>query len=118
MPRICIVSTRPPYGSTAARDALDTALVSASYGQETSLLFLGDGIYQLIKEQQPEGLPQKNPGAMLQALAVYGIEDVRLCRDDMTDRGLQESDLAIPVRLLERNTVGNWLARQDRVFNF
>ena len=42
MPKICIISTRPPYGSTVAKDALDTALVSASYDQETSLLFLGE----------------------------------------------------------------------------
>ncbi|WP_211830542.1 sulfurtransferase complex subunit TusC [Kistimonas asteriae] len=118
MPKICIISTRPPYASTAAKDALDTALVSASYDQETSLLFLGDGIYQLIKGQQPEGLPQKNPGAMLQALEMYGIENVLVSREDMRDRGLQESDLTIPAQLLERNAIGGWLAQQDRVFNF
>ena len=118
MPKICIISTRPPYGSTAAKDALDTALVTASYDQETSLLFLGDGIYQLIEGQQPEGLPQKNPGAMLQALEMYGIEEVRLCREDMIERGLQECDLTIAVQFLERSAIGDWLAQQDRVFNF
>ncbi|GAA4648170.1 sulfurtransferase complex subunit TusC [Kistimonas scapharcae] len=118
MSKICIISTRPPYGSTAAKDALDTALVSASYDMDTSLLFLGDGIYQLIKGQQPEGLPQKNPGAMLQALEMYGIENVLLCREDMYDRGLQESDLTIPVQLLTRKEIGTWLTQQDRVFNF
>ncbi len=118
MSKICIISTRPPYGSTAAKDALDTALVSASYDQDTSLLFLGDGIYQLIKGQQPEALPQKNPGAMLQALEMYGIENVLVCHEDMLERSLQESDLTIPVHLLARKEIGRWLAQQDRVFNF
>ncbi len=118
MAKICIISTRPPYGSTSAKDALDTALVSASYDQDTSLVFLGDGIYQLMKGQQPEGLPQKNSGAMLQALEIYGIEQVLLCSEDMVERGLQEKDLIISVQLLNRMAIAEWLADQDRVFNF
>lgn len=118
MLRIGIINTRPPYGSTAAKDALDVALVCASYDQDTSLLFLGDGIYQLIKGQSPEELPQKNPGSMLQALEMYDIQHVFSCEEALNDRGFQTSDLTFPVTLLQRNGICAWLAQQDRIFNF
>lgn len=118
MARIGIINTRSPYSSTATKDALDVALVCASYDQNTSLLFLGDGIYQLIKGQSPEDLPQKNPESMLQALEMYDIKHFFACEEDLKERGLQASDLTLPVALLQRNTIGEWLAQQDRIFNF
>ena len=51
---VAIINTNAPLSKANAKDALDVALIFGSYEQAVSLYFQGDGVYQLIAEQQPE----------------------------------------------------------------
>ena len=43
-----------PYGSSLARASIDVALAAAAFDQAVSLLFVGDGVLQLLPEQRTE----------------------------------------------------------------
>jgi len=49
---ILFVMTQAPYGNSLAKESLDALLASGVFEQEVSALFTGDGVWQLIKDQQ------------------------------------------------------------------
>ncbi|MGL4834236.1 MAG: DsrE family protein, partial [Shewanella sp.] len=50
MKKICILFRSAPHGTTKGREGLDLALLSASFEQEVSLLFVDEGILHLVKD--------------------------------------------------------------------
>ncbi|MCL6268806.1 sulfurtransferase complex subunit TusC [Sansalvadorimonas sp. 2012CJ34-2] len=116
--KFCFISSHAPYGSTLARDGIESLLVAASYDMNATVLFMGDGVLQLVAEQEPGELPQKNTGAMLQALEMYGIENILVCREDMLVFGLQAEQLLLKAKQVSRSDIPGIIREQDRVLNF
>jgi|AntRauTorcE11897_2_1112592.scaffolds.fasta_scaffold05538_5 tRNA 2-thiouridine synthesizing protein C len=71
---LLVILTQPPLAGTAAKEGLDSALVSATFEQKTALVFLEEGVLQLIKGQQPDQLQLKGIQAMLKALPFYDLQ--------------------------------------------
>jgi len=116
--RLLIVMRRPPYGDSSAKDSLDLALASAVFDQEVTLLFMGDGVFQLLQSQAPDAIHQKSLAATLGALALYGIEKCYASREALEQRGLQESQLVVPCQLLDNHELTALFEQQDALFNF
>ena len=73
---LLVIVRHSPYGSSLARTGLDTALATAAFGQSVALLFLGDGVLQLLPEQDSTAIKQRNVGKLLASLPLYDIESV------------------------------------------
>jgi len=116
--RFLIISRRPPYGSSHARDALDTALTTAVFEQPVTMLFQGDGVFQLLSDQQPGGVQQKNLAATLSALPMYDIDRLYVCARALGERGLEVGDLVLPVVPLEPAGIAELIRNHDVVMNF
>ncbi|MDP5211029.1 sulfurtransferase complex subunit TusC [Microbulbifer sp. 2205BS26-8] len=86
----------PPYGSTIAREGLEAVLASAAMEQEIDLLFLGDGIFQLLDHQSPMEIGQKSLRRNLLALPVFGIEQIFVCHKSLRDRTIAPDQVQIP----------------------
>ena len=65
-----------PYGSSLARAAIDVSLANAAFDQPVELLFIGDGVLQLLPAQDAAVLGLKNLARLLASLPLYGIEQV------------------------------------------
>ncbi len=115
---VCIISSQSPYRGQGAREALDAALVSASYDLPTSLVLMGDGVYQLLDHQAPDQLPRKNLLAMFKSLELYGIDTVYVDSESLAERGLESEQLLPVYTLLEGDGVATFLATQAKVLNF
>ncbi len=115
---LCIISSRPPFAGQSAREALDAALVAASYEIPTSLLLMGDGVLQLLSNQQPEAIPRKNLSAMFQALPLYGLETVYVDKQSLVERHLSEQDLQPPVTVLTQEQLKAFILQHPKVLNF
>ena len=94
---LLFVLTKPPYGSSSARESIDAMLATLAFGQQVSILALGDGVFQFIAQQNPEQIQQKNTGAMLSALPMYGADHFYATTQDLAERRLHSEDFAIPV---------------------
>lgn len=65
-----------PYGSSLAKAAVDIALATAAFEQEVDLLFAGEGVLQLLPDQDSQGHGKKNIGRQLASLPMYDINQV------------------------------------------
>lgn len=117
--RILILSRHAPYGTSIAREALDAALAASIYDQQVSMLFMDDGVFQLLDKQRPLGISQKNMASMLSALPIYGVEDIYVHSGSLQQRSLKLDDLAIDfVRVIDDSDVANLISQQAYILSF
>ncbi|MCB1695855.1 MAG: sulfurtransferase complex subunit TusC [Halioglobus sp.] len=74
--RTLVLIRHSPYGSSLARASVDVALATAAFEQPVNLLFVGDGVLQLLSGQDCEALGVKNLGRLLSSLPLYDIDHV------------------------------------------
>lgn len=112
------LSRTAPYGSARPAHCLDMALAAAVFEQPVRYVFLGEGIYQLLKEQQGETIGSKTLGKTLGALELYGIEKVYVCQVSLQQRQLSSEDLLIPVTPASPKDLQKLISNSACVFNF
>ncbi len=71
---VLVVMRHSPYGSSLAKAAVDVALAAAAFEQAVDLLFIGEGVLQLLPGQESHKLGKKNIGRQLASLPLYDIE--------------------------------------------
>lgn len=113
-----IVCRHPPYGQSLARDALDMALATAAFDQKIALLFLGDGVLQLIDAQNGGAIGQKSHAKQLSALPLYDVDALYVDARSLGERGLDSADLVLPVQLLSDTEIASLYAAHDIVLGF
>jgi tRNA 2-thiouridine synthesizing protein C len=114
--RILFILKQAPYGSSAARDAIDMILASAAYDQILDILFIDDGVYQLLKDQQPE--QQKRIASLLAAFEMYDIENVYFEAQSLLARDIDQASLAISAQAKDSEGVKSLIQQADTVLTF
>lgn len=115
MKKILFIQHKAPYASESPAEALDAALVCAAFGQPVSLLFQGDGVWQLKSHQQGQALERKTLLAQLGALPLYDIEHLYADAASLRERGLQANALGLAVQVLEADDIRALIATHDHV---
>lgn len=108
----------PPYGTDIAREGLDMALAFAAFEQRVSILFLDDGVWQLLPAQTGPLLHTKSFNQLLQVLPHYDINDLFVLQESLIERQLQTDQLSLPVQLLQRVQLAHWLTQFNPIFTF
>jgi tRNA 2-thiouridine synthesizing protein C len=111
--RILFVVSQPPQRGALAREVLDAVLVAGVFEQRVAVLFIADGVYQLLDS----GVKDANIARNYQALPSYDIDLVYVDRSALRQRRLAPGDLVLPVRVLGRAAIRRLLAAQDAVIN-
>lgn len=116
--KLLYVFTQAPYSHAAGQEALDAALIGASFEQSCSLLFLHDGVFQLKAGQNTGQTSLKQVSKTFGALADFGIENIYIDELSMLARGVSIDELIVEAESLNRDAIGALLAEQFRVFTF
>lgn len=116
--KFMFVNRRAPYGTVYALESLEVVLITAAFDQDVSLAFLDDGVYQLKRGQQTQGIENKNFSPTYRALEGYDIEKLYVEREALEARALTEDDLLVPVTVLSRAEMGELMESQDVVLSF
>jgi len=126
------VNRKAPYGTIYAWESLEVVLIGAAFDQEVSLAFIGDGVFQLIANQDTANSGFKNFSPTYAALGDYGVTKIYVETESLEERGLtlddlqhliwedEEEDYAEKdsIRLVSRAELADVLAEQDVLFNF
>ena len=112
---LLIISRQAPWTGPSAREALDIALAGGAFDLPLGMLFLDDGVFQLAPDQQPAAVQQKNLAANLQALPMFGVEDLYACQHSLARRGLPADTLELAVEVLDDSALKALIARYDQV---
>jgi tRNA 2-thiouridine synthesizing protein C len=118
MKKFMFVNRKPPYGTIYALESLEVVLITATFDQDVSLVFLDDGVYELVKGQSTKGIGMKNFSPSYRALDGYDVEKLYVERESLESRGLTESDLIVPVEVLDTRQMSALMAEQDVVLSF
>lgn len=117
--KLLIISRRPPYGNNLAREALDVALATAVYDQDIAILFMDDGVFQLLENQNPEDIAQKNIASILPALSLYGIDTIYAHKKSLEERAVEKNELVLnDIKILTNEDVKKLLDQQDHLLSF
>ena len=87
------VNRKAPYGTIYALESLEVVLIGAAFEQDVSLAFLDDGVFQLTKGQNTDGIGVKNFSPTFRALGDYDVTKLYVEQESLDERGLSESDL-------------------------
>lgn len=118
------LNRKAPYGSIYAQEIQEMVLISAAFEQNTAVVFMDDGVYQIKKGQDTSATGMKNFSP------TYGIfqmekedaeedEDVDVVwhivveKESMEARGLTPEDFVIDVEVMDAAELQKLMAEQD-----
>lgn len=110
MKSLLLIASYAPWSGLAARETLDIALAGGAFDLPVSMLWQGEGVYQLLAGQQPDLLQQKNLQAQLSGLPLFGIEQLYVCKQSLQQRNLLSEQLALEVQLVDKDQIRQLLA--------
>jgi len=87
------MNRKAPYGTIYALESLEVVLIAAAFDQDISLVFADDGVYQLTKNQDTDGIGMKNFSKTYSALGDYDIKKIYVEKESLEERGLTTDDL-------------------------
>ena len=115
---LAIINSKAPFSSNNGKDALDLALIFGSFEQEVSLFFQGDGVYQLMANQDGSLLSIKDYLKTFSAFEFYDIENIYVCQQSLVNRQLDDKFHIDNVQLLTSVDFGIALNRHQHVLRF
>jgi len=118
MKKIAIIFRRAPHGTPHGREALDLALLSASFEQQVSLIFADEGVLNLVAQQVPELVGAKDYIATFGALPLYDVDTILVCQDSLAQYGLTDKALTIAAVPVAAAVIAQHLADVDEVLVF
>lgn len=119
MKRVAFVFRSSPHGTSAGREGLDALLATSALSDNPGVFFIGDGVLQLLPDQQPEQVLARDHIATFRVLPLYDIEACFLCATSAHERGLpRDTDWVIDVEMLELDVLREKLSQYDVVLTF
>jgi len=113
-----IVNHHPPHGTLHAWESLELALTAAAFDQEITIVFMGDGVCQLLTGQDPGQIGIRNFAPAFRTFEDYGVRHVCVEKDALARYGLDPVDLLINVDLVDTATLTGMMLEQDIILHF
>lgn len=114
---LTFISRQAPYGNNKAKLVMDAALAAAVFEQQVNFLFMDDGVFQLVQDQNSEFISSKTIGRALETLELYGIEQVLVDEASLQERHIAAGDLCMPVKILKEKELQQLTTNSDVVIN-
>lgn len=126
------VNRKAPYGTVYALESLEVVLVGAAFDQDVSVAFVDDGVFQITRGQDTDGIGMKNFSKTYTALGDYDITKIYVEKESLEVRGLTIDDLLDlkyededddwaekdSIRLVSRAEMADLMDQQDVVLSF
>ncbi|MDP1716544.1 MAG: sulfurtransferase complex subunit TusC [Burkholderiales bacterium] len=116
--KFMFVNRKAPYGTVYALEGLEVVLISAAFDQDVSMVFIDDGVYELVKGQNTKAIGMKNFSPAYRALEGYDIEKLYVDEESLAARGLTTEKILVPVEVLNTAQMAELMDQQDVVISF
>lgn len=111
------VMRHAPHGTVYTYEGLEMILMMAAFELDLTVVFIGDGVYALKKEQDTGGIGIKGYAKTFGALRDYDVEKLFVDRVSLEQRGLSPDDLVIGAQVLESREIGKLMDAQDVIIH-
>jgi tRNA 2-thiouridine synthesizing protein C len=116
--KVAVVMRNAPYGSVYTAEGFRTIMGVAVFEMDISVVFVDDGVYGLVKGQNPEQLDMKPLGDGFPMLGDFGVSKFYVHDESLSDRGLSAEDLVVPAKLVNSAEVAGILQESGKVLPF
>ena len=103
-----LIQQKAPYVSYQGQELLDLALATNAFSQQATILFQGDGILQLLPDQQSHMVGRKNFTKAYEALTLYEIP-CYIVEEDLTSLNLDMKQLIIQPILINQEQLQQFI---------
>ncbi|WJV53571.1 sulfurtransferase complex subunit TusC [Prodigiosinella aquatilis] len=119
MKRIAFVFTHVPHGNASGREGLDALLAMSALTENIGVFFIGDGVFQLLPQQQPEKVLMRNYIATFGVLPLYDVEHCYVCETSLQQRGISPGmGWILDVKILPADVLRTTLSTYHSVLTF
>ncbi|OOH90260.1 sulfurtransferase TusC [Pasteurellaceae bacterium 15-036681] len=119
--KIAFLFTQPPFGSSISREGLDALLAASAFcdEQEIAICFINDGVFNLLANQQPQAILQKDHISTFKLIELYDLTECFICQDDVVQRGLSQADWILSdMQFVSRDVIFKTLNQAEKVLTF
>ena len=119
MKRIAFVFTQAPHGNASGREGLDALLATSAVSEAPGVFFIGDGVLQLLMNQQPALIHGRDYIATFKGLPLYDVTECWVCAASLKARGLDEqTPFILEAVVIEPDALRERLNDYDVVLTF
>ncbi|CAL4325817.1 Protein TusC [Buchnera aphidicola (Protaphis terricola)] len=119
MKKIAFIFSHAPHGTTFGKEGLDAVLSTSSVLNKISLFFIGDGVFQLLKNYKTEKILSRNYTNLFSILSLYEIKNFYCCKLSLVERGLNlNTKFTLKVDILNFHLLRLKLENFDVILNF
>ena len=115
MQHIAIIQRQSPYNSSGGREALDLTLALAAVEHQLTVIFSGDGIYQLLPLNLNSDFSLNRYQQGFKLFGLYEIEQLYVCQHSMQQRQITLEDLSFAAKQLDTIAMQQLLAKQQQI---
>jgi len=116
--KILVLCRRAPYSGHLARAGLDAALAAAVFEQDLSVLFMDEGVWQLVPGQQSGEIDNKSISSTLESMPLYDIESFYVEALSLRQRGIAAEALNHNTITLGAGELPAFIDSFDQVWSF
>ena len=116
--QVAILMRKAPYGSVYTAEGFRSMMGIGVFEMDISAIFVDDGVYALVKDQDPSGLEMKAMGDGFAMLPDFGVNKFYVHDQSLSERGLATDDLVIDVEIVDDAEVARLLESCKTVLPF
>lgn len=118
MNKVVILLRKAPYGRVYTAEAFRTIMGIAVFELDICVLFIDDGVFALIKEQDPTQLEMKPLGDAFPMLKDFNVQRFVVHEPSLIERGLKKEDLVLDVELAGSAQIAEIFEQYTKVLPF
>ncbi len=115
---VTVLLRKAPYGSVYAAEGFRSMMGIGVFEMDIAVVLVDDGVYTLVKGQDPAALDMKPLGDGFPMLADFGVERFYVHDESLQERGLTPDDLVIDVDVVDGAGVARLLDEAGLVLPF
>ncbi|MDY6874775.1 MAG: sulfurtransferase complex subunit TusC [Chloroflexota bacterium] len=98
---VAVLMRKAPYGSVYTAEGFRSIMGIGVFEMDISVLFVDDGVYALIKDQDPADLDMKPLGEGFPTLPDFGVTRFYVHDQSLSERGLTPDDLVMDIEIVD-----------------
>ncbi|HHF6569116.1 TPA: sulfurtransferase complex subunit TusC [Haemophilus influenzae] len=118
--KIAFLFRTSPHGTSISREGLDAILAATAFCEpnDIGIFFINDGVLNLIDNQQPEIIQQKDFIRTFKLLDLYDVEQRFICTASLQKFKLDNRELILSCEKINRSLLLEKLNQTEKLFTF
>ena len=96
---------------------MDIALASSVFEQKSNYVFMDDAIFQLLRKQNADHIQAKTFGNAIEALKLYGINNIYVLEKSLTERSVSLDELVLNPEIINQQQLQELVRNSQNVIS-